>query len=142
MRERSLLFNIFGLIVVIAILHFLGLFFYLYWRVPEYDRLLHFLGGLWIACVILSLLSKNILSPTRKQYVFIAGILSALVVGILWELFELKTGVTILTDKGYGIDTVGDIISDVVGGIVGSFYIIHRYKHRENNLSINTRTDL
>lgn len=61
------------------------------------------------------------------------GFFAAVVIGIIWEIFELTSGNTAFTDKGYWLDNGGDVVFDVIGGIVAVYYFIRRYGR--NNIS-------
>lgn len=111
------------LAVILVALHIAGLSFEFYWRLSWYDRVVHILGGATAALLILSLGSFRSLSR-RPTAAFFTAVLISLVVGIVWELFELKSGITGFADRGYALDTILDIASDVVGGILVGAYLI------------------
>src|SRR5437868_3152383 len=121
------------LILLVAILHFFGFYFQLYWRTTWFDHVVHILGSIWIVILVFSLPSiyRSRMSVLQK---FLISLIAALSVGILWELFEVKTGVTVVTDRGYMLDTLGDLLSDVIGGILGGIYIVkHAHLSLWNN---------
>ncbi len=107
------------LLVSIAVLHFAGLKLFLYWTIPWYDILLHFLGGLWVGVGVICILytsgyaqKKPWLIRLRPFIVF--GIV--LVVGLLWEAYEYIFKLT--SSHGYVFDTILDLIMDLLGGLV------------------------
>lgn len=92
----------------------------LYWTTSWADMITHTMGGMVVSGLIIFILSFN------KSYKFNAKttIISTLFVGILWEIFELYNGLTFLTDKGYTMDTLGDLFFDMVGGYLGYRFLI------------------
>jgi hypothetical protein len=38
-----------------------------------------------------------------------------LIVGAAWEIFEAKTGQTVISDAGYPLDTLADLFYDIFG---------------------------
>lgn len=60
------------------------------------------------------------------------GIYGALVIGLLWEFYELYLGMVFLSDGlAYVIDTTKDIIVDTSGAFLGSLYAIKLIKNNE-----------
>ncbi len=101
------------------------LFFYIWW----YDIPLHFLGGLWIGLLAVYLyyysgFFKSILTENR---LFFTMLISVIVVGALWEIFEYYTGLA-FTVGNYTLDTVKDMFMDVLGGIVSYIYFTDYFK--------------
>lgn len=111
------------LIVIIAVLHIVGLKFYLYWQLVWYDRIIHILGGAWIAIIALQVTKASSPEiPARR--LFIISLCAALFVGLVWEVFEIVIGFANPASRGYGIDTTTDLIFDVIGGGLGYLYAI------------------
>ena len=94
---------------------------------------LHFLGGLCVAMGGLStwlyLSSSTNISNTKLTLV---GLLWALAIGIIWEIFEVHFGITFLSDGiAYVRDTASDLIMDICGGIFGVLYAVRLNKQNE-----------
>ena len=121
-----------GLLAVIALMHIGGFGLYLYWRLQNYDKVVHFLSGLWVAFACLYLVKRIFKKDLSRRKAFFIGIVLALLVGIAWELFELKYGITFWRARGYTADTSGDVAFDIIGGLAGSFYYLYYF----NNLKI------
>jgi hypothetical protein len=117
---------IIGLFVVIAIIYVIGVRFYFEWRIPGYDTVVHLLGGAWVAILFLSVLKLFRTTSTRFWGGIISGMAASLVIGIVWEMYELNSGVTSLTSLGFAADTTGDIAADLIGGLLGSWYAFCR----------------
>ncbi len=116
------------LILVISSLYWLGTFFQLHWRVFWYDYILHIMSGFLIGFIVTEFIQHNTIFHARLVPVLVSGFVVALSIGLLWEGFELRTGLTSLTAQGYALDTLGDLIADVCGGIIGSYYSYRRIK--------------
>ena len=133
-------------IIMMGVANALAEHFFLYWRLPWLDMLMHFLGGVWIGLSVLWIyyLSgkfKNIPEDHRKAtYVyFLAGIV-ALVIGIFWEIFEFNLIFFITFDEFNGFyDTAGDIILAVIGALLATRYFVGKeyYKKQENKILNN-----
>jgi len=124
------------IVLVVAILHILALKFYLYSNVWWFDMVVHFLGGFWIAFVVLwFLFLSGYIKPLKGTYIHFLSIalFSALFAGIVWEIFEVTNGVTSVLFRGYWKDTMSDIIFDCLGALASSWYLFTEYK-KTNNL--------
>ena len=113
------------LLVVIAILDVVATIFYLHWTVWWFDTILHFLGGAWSGItVILIWHHYHNKSSNQLKMVFI-GVSGALIIGLLWEIYELLLGATSFSDGiAYLADTASDIIMDICGSFFGALYSI------------------
>lgn len=116
------------LILVIYALYWLGMFFQLHWRVVWYDYVLHIMSGFLIGFIVTEFIQYNTIFHARWIPVLVSGFVVALSIGLLWEGFELRTGLTSLVARGYTADTLGDLLADVVGGIIGAYYSYRRIK--------------
>ncbi|KKU77609.1 MAG: hypothetical protein UY03_C0012G0005 [Parcubacteria group bacterium GW2011_GWA2_47_64] len=129
MSRTHLLVVLAVLVCVIAALQFTALTFHLYWTFWWYDIIVHFLGGTFSGLLILWLcfFSGYFGTPRipSKVLVFWFIVLSALAVGIGWEVFERALVVT-SSIEGYYLDTILDVIFDVIGGIVAFRFFISR----------------
>lgn len=122
---------LFVLILIIAILQHIAVQFYLYWVFGWFDIIMHFLGGFWCAFVVLWFLyfSGYVSVPKKRTLsAFITtGLVTALIVGVGWEVFEYVTGLTFTVDA-YVQDTMLDIIMDSVGGVVAGVFLYRGYQ--------------
>lgn len=121
MFVHSLLLLQFLTLLILAILHIFGITGFLYQKFLWLDIVTHFLGGLWagfFAAWVLSLWGK------RQQILFCVSI--ALTLGILWELFEVMTGLTIFPEDS--LDTVKDLLMDTAGGIFAGLVSIRFFR--------------
>ncbi len=49
---------------------------------------------------------------------------SVLVIGILWEYFEVTNGNVFMNMNGYWPDTLSDVLNGFIGGVLAYLYII------------------
>lgn len=121
--QKPLFKEIFGLSIAIAVMHKLALSLSLYYTTSWYDVVMHFLGGFLIALLVIRLLFvEEIISPERQQLkqLFFITIPSVIVVGLVWELWELFVGFTdVINDRQ---DTIIDVIMDTIGAVVALLY--------------------
>jgi len=97
-----------------ATLHFIFLATDLYYTHPLVDIPVHMLGGAVIASGIfwLSSFIPAVKRPTWSQMFTII-----LIVGLVWEIWEILVGAVDMSDSYYAFDTVKDMIDDVVGAL-------------------------
>ena len=127
MKKHSYI-PIFYILVITAILHFLAIKFYLYWDFWWFDIIVHFLGGIWAGATVFWVyyFSGWFKNPIiRPQYFFLLALLGAFIIGLMWEIFEYKAGLTfVIPGRDYVTDTLCDLGMDIVGGL--SVYLYYR----------------
>lgn len=103
---------------ILAALHNLAIWLYLYWRLEWFDIAMHVLGGIVVALGVYTLRDLRVL-PT--PWLSTAGVMViVLCVALAWEVFEVYAGVTI--DVDYYPDTALDVVMGLTGGLIG-YYI-------------------
>lgn len=140
MQTNQLLKQAFILLLVIAVLDVFNEIFYLHLTVWWFDVLLHFLSGLCVSIGGISFwFSIFRVSNPKQLKIILTGLGWAIIVGLLWEIFELYFGLTLLSDGIiYWRDTTSDLLVDVSGGILGVVYatrIIQIRSNDANNMS-------
>ncbi len=97
----------------------------LYWILRWLDIPMHILGGfiaalgvIWLAAALLFIRHNQKLSP-KKEWLW--GIVGVLIIGILWEFLEAAYGLSGLRGV-QAVDTIADIINDILGGIIGILF--------------------
>ena len=103
-------------LVVLAVAHNLAVAFFLYWQYLWFDIPMHILGGLVVALGYLTVTRVHAKWAVFKGLSATIGVV--LIIGILWELFELSTGV-LATEPMLLQDTIVDFAMNITGGIVG-----------------------
>lgn len=106
-----------ALSLLLFVLHSKAIDGYWYLKIPFYDLITHFLGGVCIALSALYVL-KN------PRYI----IPITIIVGLAWEVFEVYYGISgwPLHTLNYWVDSVKDMFVDTLGALV--VYIIYRNK--------------
>lgn len=132
-----LVFLVFLFVSIAAIDTYAGKNF-LYWTIRWLDVPMHFLGGFWLGLGALWLyyfsgFFKNIHEEHRTAlYVWLLAVTSALALGFIWEVYEF--GLDMLYDKTdqYDIlDTMSDLIFDIIGGTVATFMFVMGNNHKK-----------
>jgi hypothetical protein len=105
--------------VATAFLHIPGLhgWYMQYWW---YDIFMHILGGIAIGLLLASIARIFSWKPRRILWYIIIG---TFCVGLAWEYFEIYFRLTghPIGSRPYYIDTVLDIIDDIIGGCIAAF---------------------
>lgn len=131
MHQNKIFRAMFATLFVVGALNLVGVKLYLYWTVIWFDMIMHFLGGLFVALFFFSILSllKSRLEYTEK---LVLGVIFTILVGLVWEYYELIIQVASLDDAAYWGDTGMDIVMDTLGALVGVLFV-HRLEKK--NLS-------
>ena len=133
--------------IFIAICHLFALKFYIYWTDMWFDIPMHILSGALISSIGLWAVYfsplKSILLNSQKK-VFLISILFALIVGLLWEIFELNFGLIsyLFVDM---VDSIKDLIDDVIGSLIAGLYFVNNipsefFQESEKPRRINKKT--
>ena len=112
MRQKFLLVAFISCLLLF-VTHLIALRFDLYYNSSLTDTTTHTLAGIAVAsvfCYALSLTGRKL--SMGRVVIFV------LMVGILWEVLEVKSGMTSITDSRYLLDTAGDLFFDVFGGFL------------------------
>ncbi len=115
---------------VIIFLYVLAIYkdlFYYYWW---FDIPMHFLGGFiaGMASVYYFFIHNQNRVPT-EQKIFFTSVGCALLIGVLWEIFEYYTGLA-FTIGDYRLDTIKDLLLDIYGALVAYVYLSRQYKFK------------
>lgn len=120
--QKLFVTTLLGICVLAALILYLNtiaLEHFLYWTYWWYDIVMHFLGGVLIASGTAWLLTRFGRSQKLSRYSFLMWTIAAvLLVGAGWELFEYTNGFFI-GEANVVRDTIGDLVMDTTGGIVG-----------------------
>ncbi|MSU55183.1 MAG: hypothetical protein EXS46_01420 [Candidatus Taylorbacteria bacterium] len=105
----------------------LFLYSYYWW----FDIPLHFVGGFCLASLTLwsfyplILIGKRVPRRTTVLFMAVAG---SFVFGVAWEIFEYFSGITFNTIGSYPLDTVKDLIVDMLGGYLAHVLVAIKNK--------------
>ncbi|MEX0918024.1 MAG: hypothetical protein WDZ93_02620 [Candidatus Paceibacterota bacterium] len=105
---------------IFALAQFALLHTYLYWRYPNVDIPMHFLGGVIIALGIFAARDLHLpvfgsLTTTPRALGFLFCI------AVVWEWLEYLYGHSVVGKSGFVFDTVTDLILGVAGGFLGLY---------------------
>lgn len=125
--ERKKLFKILAcLIILIFAADFAAHKFHWYFSIWYFDMLMHFLGGFWISLVLIWLWSgRDSFRKLSANPIFkiLSGVL---IIGVLWEVFELIVNNTIAQNPFDVLDTASDLFFDLAGGTFSAFYFFKK----------------
>ncbi len=125
MKDRTLFWETFGMLAWFGFLNFIATEYHLYWSLDEFDSVVHFFAGTFLAFFFIWLyFYSGFLSPSNrnfKQFLKVAA-LGLLVGGVLWEAFELMIGEAKYSGVNYPYDTTLDFIMDTLGAAAGLLY--------------------
>lgn len=123
-------------IILIFILNSIAVKLYFYSSIWYFDMIMHFFGGFWLGLVFLWLFSyKNSSLELSLELVF-KIILSVLVIGVLWEIFEIIF-INIIAQTPFNIlDTLSDVFFDLAGCV---FVMLYFFKRSEVTISLNQK---
>lgn len=138
-RTRTiLLWTVLGISTLIAVLHLLAIELYWYWTYLWFDIPVHFLGGFLVALGALWLVFySGYFSHTfsfSKARACMVALGAGIVIGILWELFEVVTGPP--AAPNYVLDTSLDIVFDLAGAY-GAYLFVLYFHNRFTTASLS-----
>ncbi|MBU0612342.1 hypothetical protein KKA39_02990 [Patescibacteria group bacterium] len=129
MNKKKLLIRLVFLILFIFALNYIATGFYWYFSIWYFDMLMHFLGGFWAGLAVIYVLSSQELDFKLIIKVF----LGVLLIGFLWEVFEVSVDKTISQNPFNFLDTVSDIFFDLAGGGLSLIYFSKRIMTKIKN---------
>ena len=127
------------ILAVLVVLHAVGSYYSWYWVYPWFDVPVHIMSGLWIGLVFLWLSSVFDQINSLKEYrakSFLVAFVSAILIGVIWELVENYYQLTFIRDANYGLNTALDILNDGLGGVLAYLYFVRRKKCLEHDPEI------
>ncbi|MDQ2932847.1 MAG: hypothetical protein M3Q80_00510 [bacterium] len=97
----------------------------LYIDIPTYDIMMHMIGGVGIALFLSALFQSYKTGEFFSAKNIVVGVF---IIGIIWEYFEIHFGLLghPLWSKLYYIDTVADIINDIIGGSIVAYVVTRK----------------
>ena len=111
------------LTLALFILELYGMHLYLFWTYWWFDILMHALGGFIVGALAVWFFIFEY--PIHSARLLFYSVLVALVVGIVWEIFEYVTGISVnQAQQSYAADTIGDIGMDVACSLTA--YLVFR----------------
>ncbi len=112
------------LVLLVFVLHILATVFYWYNSINDFDKVMHVLGGLFIALLGAMMFWRHIAALDRRD-TFVVLLLFVVVMGLAWEYYEYIVQFFI---KGVRLadlnDSITDLIADMFGGIIGTAFVL------------------
>ncbi len=121
MNHRGILFFILLFSAILFVVNALAIKYDLYFVTTWFDSISHTLGGFIAAASFIYIYAHMKAGFPKGETVFFF----VLAVGVIWEFFELYTGLTGTSRPGYYLDTAGDIVFDLLGTYLG-FYLFSK----------------
>jgi len=101
-----------------------------------YDKIIHLFSGFWIIIFSMILLlhrfgELKILKRFNRSLIY--SFFFTMIILLLWELFEATMDFFFKTNllQGGIIDTLGDILSDILGTITGALFCFWHWKKKK-----------
>lgn len=116
-----------------AIIHIVGLSFFLYWKFWWLDIIAHFGGGFWIGGFSLWALAYFFprALQDRRNFFFVGfSLVVGLTVGLWWEIYEVSIRLVPVPWNEYMFDTVLDLILDAIGASVAAICFLYFWKNK------------
>ncbi len=129
--QKRILIEIFTIVAGIFIINILATRFHWYSIVWWFDMPMHTIGGFWVALTSLFVYKyrrTTYADITQPKKLFFVALLCVVAIGLLWEVFEFGMETFGTLDLASPIDSLSDICFDLIGGIAGTLYFIHRYE--------------
>ncbi len=101
-----------------------------YESVPNFDKGMHIVGGIFIACAGAWCWER--LRPSVRVG-FVQLMMTVFVIGILWEGYEYVIEALIGAELATLPDSALDLVADMVGGAIGACFVLKgkkRYNER------------
>lgn len=126
-----------GLLLIILVAHYAGIFGELYWTFPWYDGPMHVVGGAWVALLFFYLLERQTGHAVGGSFlsIIMRTLGFVVLVGVLWEFYEYIGDVLILHKypwggalSGQAFDTLKDLFNDLLGAFFASLWYRLRAK--------------
>lgn len=134
MRAYQLPILILVLGSIVVSLHLVALARFWYWEFWWFDIPMHFFGGFLVSLFSFFIMRELGLSRFRnnRYSIFANVILCTVIVGLLWEIFELVFGLTLTKEHSYVVDTGADTVLNLTGAVVGYWYAVIACREQNN----------
>jgi hypothetical protein len=129
MTKTTFLFYTLISTLALFIYHTITLKLNLFFISPILDVPSHILGG-FVTAMFLTYFAYDFVKMKGTQYQNFFLFIGVLIVGILWEIFEIKFDF-FLTKDGYWFDTNLDIVCDLLGALLANIFFIKKLYGRK-----------
>lgn len=134
MRAYQLPILILVLGSIVVSLHLTALARFWYWEFWWFDIPMHFFGGFLVSLFSFFIMWELGLSRFRNnRYSIVTNVIvCTVIVGLLWEIFELLFGLTLTKEHSYLFDTGADTALNLTGAVVAYWYVVIAYREQSN----------
>lgn len=125
MFKKPLFIDAIVVFIILGVLHYFANTYHLYWTIKEFDSIVHFIGGAALSLFFCWFyFFSDFFEPKNRTLVFFAcvSVLGALYFGLIWEMYELVFGNTMVQKVDYPFDLFMDLIMDFLGAAAGCLY--------------------
>lgn len=115
-------------------------------EIPWYDSFVHFLAGAWVATLIVWLAKSEettfsfLTKKLFQKHFILTTIIFTLLVGLIWEAFELGLVQYLLNAYNYrsglqpsNLDILSDLLMDIAGGGATAWLLSRELKKNSKN---------
>ncbi len=121
-EKNTYLYLSLGFLLLLFTVHSFATITGLYWITGWFDIVSHLIGGFVIFFVFSYIFSFKNKKPSLGVIITLS-----LLIGIVWELFELKYGITSFASSRYISSTSTDLFFDIIGSCL-AFLITKKYE--------------
>ena len=135
MNNRRFILLFAALSALIGLLHLLAVKLWLYWTLWWFDIPMHILGGLWLSAIIFFFFVKDrtFFAGVSSRLIFSFFVVTAVSIGVFWEIFEVIADATMVSKENYAPDTLSDFLFDAVGATIFYFLVKRQLLPKEPN---------
>jgi hypothetical protein len=126
--KKRLIRKALSIVVGLFLFNLLAYQFYWYASIFWYDMVMHTAGGVFLALLLGSHFHKQLYKMTMKESIVVL-LLGVFIIGLGWEYFEYIVQVIVKPVSFADFaDSISDVICDMIGGIIGTYFVIHAKK--------------
>lgn len=125
MLKKPLFWEMSVLLLIVGILNYIAYSYDLYFKLHEFDSVVHFFGGAALSAFFIWLyFYSGFFEPkSRKLCDFLmVSLFGAMFIGLTWEIYEFFLGEVVIRGVEYPYDTMMDLIMDFLGATTVCFY--------------------
>ena len=106
----------------LGVAYALGSVLHLFYTLMWFDMVVHCSAGVAIGLLVYMTFEYVSEKPMTYSERLRKGISIVLLIGLLWECYELYFGITSLRSADYFADNGMDVVMDTLGGMIALFY--------------------
>lgn len=129
MLRKKLLKKLVFAFVILLILNEPAVFLHWYNLVWWFDMPMHFLGGLSVFYLSAVIWLPALKYVSYKRYLY-ESVITALLIGVLWEALELFLFTHLGTPTFFLVDSISDVFFDLAGALFGVITITKYFKQK------------